>query len=310
MFLRVVADGWQEVQPTPARQNAFDTRHLEVRMFHVGHGECILIVFPNNQAWLVDAGKGTHPSPNKTLAENLVTYIQNRGLFLEAIMPSHPHSDHAGAFETILAIDSARLANPMTVYRSNGRGWFATDRKWIPRYNQAVAWWGDEVVLEDERLEEPIAPNIVAHLFAGSTGKKFYVSLFMQLRFHGARLLFTGDAYKSYERDLRDGFGTDFFQSDVLKVTHHGSEGGTDEGVLADIRPGIAIASTGSGSKHRLEAVTRRHITARGTRIFETHKDENGQVDARDLLIETDGLPINGGGILYRVERVPQEFAD
>lgn len=99
-------------------------------------------------------------------------------------------------------------------------------------------------------------------------------------------------------------------RSDVLKVTHHGSEGGTDEGVLADIRPGIAIASTGPGDGHRLEDVTRNHITARGTRIFETYKDENGQVDARDLLIETDGLPVNGGGILYRVRRVPQEFAD
>lgn len=308
MYLRAVADGSQEVQPTQARRNAFEARHLEVRMFHVGHGECILIVFPNNRAWLVDAGQGTHPGPNRTLANKLVVYFQSRGLFLEAILPSHPHSDHAGAFETILANPSPRLANPLTIYRSNGRGWFATDRKWIGRYDKAVESWGDEVVLEDERLEEPIAPSIVAHLFAGSQGKKFYVSLFMQLRFHGARLLFTGDAYHSYERDLRDGFGAEFFRSDVLKVTHHGSSDGTDVGVLADIRPAIAIASTGKGGGHRLENDTRHRITARGARIFETYKNENGQVNERDLLIETDGLPINGGGILYRVRRVPREF--
>ena len=122
MYLRVVADGSQEVQPTQARQNAFEARHLEVRMFHVGHGECILIVFPNNRAWLVDAGKGNHPTPSRTLAENVVKYIVDNGPFLEAIIPSHPHADHAGAFVTILADPSPRLANPLTIYRSRRSG--------------------------------------------------------------------------------------------------------------------------------------------------------------------------------------------
>lgn len=277
-------------------------------MFHVGHGECILIVFPNNRAWLVDAGSGTRQGSNETLAENIVTYIENSGLSLQAIIPSHPHSDHAMAFTTILADPSPQLDNPLTIYRSNDPGWFDPDRQWLPPYHLAVASWGDENVLEDERLREPIAPNIEAHLFAGSTGRRFYISIFMQLTFHGARILFTGDAYKPYERDLRDGFGTEFFRSDVLKVTHHGSEHGTDEGVLANIRPGIAIASTGHGERHRLEDVTRNHITARGTRVFETYRNQNGEVSEHDIVIETDGLPIDGGGILYRVRRFSPAF--
>lgn len=309
MYLRVVADGAQQVQPSAARQNAFAANHLEVRMFSVDHGECILIVFPGGRAWAVDAGNGTGAASNQRLADDLVAYIENRGLFLEAIMPSHAHSDHARAFEAILANNSPSLNNPMTLYRSNGRGWAATDRVWLVPFRQAVAWWGDEVILEDELLDEPIAPGILAHLFAGSTGRRFYISLFMQLRFHGARLLFTGDSYKRYERDLRDGFGTQFFRSDLLKITHHGSAGGTDAGVLADTRPGIAIASTGSDGGHRLEAVTRNRIAARGARVFETHRNGNGQVDPRDLVVETDGLPINGGGILYRVRRVAPAFA-
>ena len=102
-YYQVVADAARVVHPTQARLNSFDARHLEVRMFYVGHGECILIVFPNHRAWLVDAGSGTRQGSNETLAENLVTYIEDAGLSLQAVIPSHPHSDHAMAFTTILA---------------------------------------------------------------------------------------------------------------------------------------------------------------------------------------------------------------
>ena len=128
----------------------------------------------------------------------------------------------------------------------------------------------------------------------------------MQLRFHGARILFTGDSEKSYEVDLRDGFGAEFFRADVLKINHHGSEHATDEGVLRDIRPGIAIASTARGSGHRLENVTRKHIMAGGprVRIFETYRNQRQQVNEKDIILQTDGLPINGAGILYKVQQV------
>ena len=127
---------------------------------------------------------------------------------------------------------------------------------------------------------------------------------------HGFFLL--ENAYKSYERDLSDRFGTEFFSADVLKITHHGSEHGTDEGVLRDILPGIAIASTGRGGGHRLEDVTREHVKAGGprVRVFETFRDQKQQENERDIILTTDGLPINGAGILYRVRQVVPEFGD
>ncbi|GMR07217.1 MAG: hypothetical protein BMS9Abin26_0219 [Gammaproteobacteria bacterium] len=310
MYYQVLSDEARVVHPGTARKNAFDAHHLEVRMFHGGQGECILLVFPGNKCWLVDCGQGTGDRSNETLAANVVTYLENNGLHLDAIIPTHPHSDHAKAFTTILAAPSPNITKPLTIYRSNDPGWFDPDKKWLAPYRSAAAFWGVDNVLEDERIQESIAPGISAHLFAGSSGRRSYISVFLQLRFHGARILFTGDAYKSYERDLRDGFGTEFFGADVLKVTHHGSEHGTDEGVLRDTLPGIAIASTGYDGGHRLEDDTRDRIKAGGprVRVFETFRDQKQQENKRDIILTTDGQPINGAGILYRVRQVAPEF--
>ena len=303
MYYQVLPDEARVVHPSQARRNAFAAHHLEIRMFHVGHGECILVVFPNNNCWLVDCAKGTA----------MATYLRkNSGLYLDAIIPSHPHADHARGFKTILKDPLLNIANPITIYRSKDPGWSDRKKKWLIPYRRAVASWGAEYRLKDERLQEAIAPHISAQLFAGSVGRRFYISIFLQLRFYGARILFTGDSYKSYEKDLRDGFGAQYFRADVLKITHHGSEHGTDQGVLRDIRPGIAIASTGRGGGHRLENVTRNHIMAGGprVRVFETYRNQRQQVNERDIILQTDGLPINGAGILYRVQQVAPALRD
>lgn len=312
MYYQILPDEARVVHPSQARLNAFAARHLEIRMFHVGHGECILVVFPNDNCWLVDCGNGTRSGSNQALARNVVNYLVSNGLQLTAIIPTHPHSDHAMAFTTILNDPSPNIANRLTIYRSNDPGWFDRTRQWLPPYHRAVAAFGDEQVLEDERINQPIAQNIRAQLFAGSVGRRFYISIFMQLRFHDARILFTGDAYKPYEIDLRDGFGAQYFSADVLKITHHGSEDGTDEGVLRNIRPGIAIASTGRGAGHRLERITRANIR-RGhplVRVYETYRDQQQLVNEQDIILTTDGLPINGAGVLYRRQLVAPTFGD
>jgi competence protein ComEC len=306
MYYQVLPDEARVVHPSQARRDTLAINHLEIRMFHVGKGECILVVFPDNNCWLIECGNGTAKRSNEALAENIVTYLENNDLHLNAIIPTHPHSDHARAFTTLLEDPSPNISNPLPIYRSNDPGWDDPERKWLSPYRKAVASRGIQHKLNDERIQKTIAPELSAQLFAGGTGRRFYISLFLQLRFNGARLLFTGDAYKSYEKNLRDEFGTEFFRADVLKITHHGSEHGTDEEVLRDIRPGIAFASTGEDAGHRLEDITRNHISSGGprVRVFETYRDQKKQANERDIILQTDGLPFNGAGILYRVWQV------
>jgi competence protein ComEC len=273
-------------------------------MFSVGEGEAILLVFPGGRTWLIDGGSTNNPGPNQKLGHLLVAYLEGRGLSLEACVASHPHADHVGSLATILTSGSRALAPTVTVYR--GATAWTGNAKWLARYQQAIAALGqavEEVALSDAHREVVIADGTVAHLFAGS-GAGAYTSVFLQVRFHTARLLFTGDAHCDYELKLLQAFGGDDFRADMLKITHHGSSSGTCGRVLAAIRPALAIASTADEGGHRLEQDTLDRLIGqqRKRRVFETLVDG-------DIIVRTDGQPCRGG-VLYQVElKDPGEFA-
>lgn len=304
MFLKALEDRARDARPRANRRAAFEASHLEVRLFHVGHGEAILVIFGNNRAWLIDAGSNSERRC-KLLGERLIAYLDERDLTLEALVPSHPHRDHAGTFETILGSSSPRIASPLMIYRSADPSWHST-AGWRKRFRDAIEARqarGDqvvEIVLGNAHREVSIADRLEAHLFAGS-GEGPYTTLFVHLRFRDARLLFTGDALCGYEIELLDKFGPGDFRADMLKVTHHGSSSGTAQTVVEAVRPAIAIASTGDGAGHRLERDTLDRLGGRPLkgrpgprRIFETLVDG-------DIVVRTDGNPY-GGGILYQVE--------
>lgn len=206
MWIRALADEARATRPEAARQAAFAASSLEVRMFSVGEGEAILVIFPGARAWLVDGGTGNSAATNGRLGRILLGYLERRGLMLEACLASHPHVDHAGALATILSSGSPALAPTITVYRG-AVAWTGT-AGWLKRYQQAISQL-DPAVKEvpiDTHREVAIEDGVVAHLFAGSKDGP-YTSLFMQLRFRSARLLFTGDSHCAYERELLNAFG-------------------------------------------------------------------------------------------------------
>ncbi len=304
MFLKVLEDKATHVEPRKPRRTAFECSHLEVRMFNVGKGEAILLIFDDERAWLMDCGTNSRPRNNR-LGELMVEYLEEHDLMLNTIIPSHPHFDHAGAIETILGSSSAHIASPLSIYRSDVKEWRSTTG-WTSRYRDAVAARGDgvaETILKNAHREISIADGVDAHLFVGS-GEGPYTSLFVHVRYRDARLLFTGDAFRGYEIELLNAVGQEDFQSNVLKVTHHGSSSGTASEVIEKIRPGIAIASTGDDAGHRLEQDTLDRLGGRqGPRkVFETLVDG-------DIILRTDGRPF-GGGVLYQAEfESPGRFA-
>lgn len=305
MFLRVLADEARNARPNAKRKVEFEDSHLEVRMFNVGHGEAILLIFDNERAWLMDCGTNSKPR-NTLLGELIVDYLGERDLELVTIVHSHPHFDHAGAVETILSSTSSHIASPVSIYRSDINEWHSTSGS-RSRYRNAVTALGDGVIetaVRDAHREVSISDGVNAHLFVGS-GDGFYTSLFAHIRYRDAQLLFTGDAHCGYETELLNVFGEEDFRTNVLKVTHHGSSSGTAKRVLKKVRPGIAIASTGDEQGHRLEQDTLARLGGRPgpRRVFETVVDG-------DVILRTDGRPY-GGGVLYQVEfESPGRFAE
>lgn len=205
---------------------------------------------------------------------------------------------------TLLTSNSPALAATVTVYRGD-TAWNATST-WLTQYRNAISSLGprvEEVPLANAHREITVAPGVVAHLYAGS-GQGAYTSIFLQLRFHAARLLFTGDSKCQYEQTLLAAFGETDFRADMLKITHHGSSSGTAAPTLEALKPAFAIASTAPDDGHRLEQDTLERILAPGTtrQVFETLV--NG-----DIIVRTDGQPYNPG-TLYQIDfNSPGSFA-
>ena len=310
-FLRVLENRARNARPSTERRAAFAADHLEVRMFNVGRGEAILVVFPNNRAWLVDGGSTNSQNRSDLLADRLLGYLGQEGLTLDALVLSHGHIDHAGAASPLLERQPrpSVLASPLTIYRS-GDAWSPSpDGRpiWLKKLADAIDGAGqtvEVVALRDQHRAIPISDGVEAHLFAGSSDGP-YTSILVQLRYRQARLLFTGDTHCDYEMEVLDMIGQQHFRADVLKVTHHGSSSGTAATGISAIRPGIALASTADHGGHTLEADTLARLGGRpgpDRRIYETVVDG-------DIILRTDGGEYRGG-VLYQVEcERPGRFA-
>ncbi len=265
-------------------------------MFNVGEGECILVAFPNELAWIVDCGSGNfNNGDNKRLGTLLGGYLQGRGLKLQAMVPTHPHIDHAGAYRWLLEAGPPLAPK---VWQFQGTEAWDTGAKWMSELDDATAALRafEKVRLEDSHRVFEIDDDIVVHLFAGAHANDGYQSVWVQIRYHEARLLLTGDVECPYEKRLIDLFGEYDFGSEFLKITHHGSSSGTSKTFVKRVQPGLSTASTAMDDGHRLErdTLTRLGGLGRPRRVFETHVDG-------DIIVLTDGHSFDDG-ILYDVD--------
>lgn len=294
-FLSVSAGKTKDARPSSKRFADLKRSCLEVRMFNVGGGEAIFIVLPDKQTWLVDGGSTNSPARNEELGGKLASYLKSNKLKLTGLLPSHPHFDHVGAVAPLLRT-RPKFGKKLYYCRSEDATWHG--KQWLTDLDSeldALPIPVEKIVLRNAHREITLAQDVRAHLFAGS-GDQAYTSIFMQLRYRDARLLFTGDAHCPYENDLIDKFGGEDFHADVLKVTHHGSSSGTSKRLVSTARPGIAIASTAEDEGHQLEKDTLSRLRGSPGRqeILET-------LICGDIIVQTDGLP-QGDGTLYRID--------
>lgn len=302
MYFKVRRGRSDEAAPTQTRRNSLAASHLEVRMFNVGSGEAVLVVFPNDRVWIVDCGSGNHwRGDNRILGQGLAAYLASERLTLEAMIASHPHIDHGGAFRWLLD-DNPDLAPQVWFFRA-AENW--TEGQWKSALAARLANINvDPIVLIDShRVVELDQVDATAHLFAAH-GDDAYTSVWLHLRYRDTAIMFTGDVHCPYEKDILRMFGDYDFTSDVLKVTHHGSSSGTSTAFVSRVQHGMTIASSDDHSGHRLEADTLRRLGGMGQprRVFETGVDG-------DIIVRTDGNTF-GDGILYQVDfDTPGEFA-
>ena len=199
---------------------------LEAHFLDVGHGDCIIITC-DGEAMIIDGGI---PS----CSQQIYNYIKSLGISeLKYAVATHPDADHIGGLPAAFhAANVQTLLSPVDQHEDNR---FSTlletaQEKTVPL---VIPKAGEIFSLGNAQITV-ISPVIQ---FADTND----LSLVLRLDYGENSFLFTGDASTAVERDLIARKAD--IDTDVLKVSHHGSNSGTSSDFVAAVSPEYAVIS-------------------------------------------------------------------
>ena len=215
-----------------------------------------MISFPNGKLMLLDSG-GTIPRELQfhegeevfiedriSIGEAAVSpYLWQRGIKrLDFIAASHGHSDHTQGFEDIGK--SFEIGEAITGVIPTNDPQFEAFKKAASLNKAQVKSWkrGDTFEIDGVKIEvlAPFEDALKAEVSANNQ------SLIIRIQYGERSFLLTGDAEKEVEKRLS--LEAEIFQSDVLKVGHHGSRTSSTADFLAKIQPKFAVISVADPS--------------------------------------------------------------
>ncbi len=252
-----------------------DKPGLHIHVLDVGQGDSILLQFPNHQNCLIDAG-----DCNKYIdyGDRVVRpFLQREGIdHLDAVIISHPHSDHIGGMPSVLRhCNVKRLIRTGVHYDSpfcDAVDSLALARN-IPCRHIAA---GDTLFFDPNLLCLVLHPTPA---FIGNATDAPEIlnnaSIVMAFYYGDRAFLFTGDAEIAAEQQLLR--YDSLLKSDFLKIGHHGSITASSAPFIDRIAPRYAVVSVGAFNRFGLPSRKRMAmLDDKGIEVIRT--DINGAV--------------------------------
>lgn len=235
---------------------------LSVHFLDVGQGDATLLVCPNGNTMLIDAGSTSDGS--SVLTRNyLVSVIEPLGLNLNYLIVSHPDTDHYNWLPDVLdqiPIGAALYVGDVNDYADQT----------IFRWMQTVPTMSHLLRVND--VDASDAPNedidcgqaevwVLAAGIEAPNSRKNAMSIVLMVRYGDFETVLAGDATHATENSILARYPAEWLDVDVLKIGHHGSLATSTSKRWADtLRPKIAIASASYRSSHghpRQEVIAR-----------------------------------------------------
>ena len=297
----------------------FDENGLSVHFIDVGQGDSIAIRFPDNKTMLIDAGP-------KSSKENLVKYLKNNFFaedeyVFDYVLLTHSDEDHCGGMAYIcqnFVINTIYRPYMYCKYPKTSPTYDETEGNETNKnvcttavyYNTIKAFnseinkdggsakvvWTDvaKCNLDENKISgtgysidfyAPTKHYLTAS--AGTIANDF--SPIMVLNYNNKKIMFTGDASTTSEKEAMDSF--DLPDVDLLKVGHHGSRTSSGATFLNQIKPEVSVISVGKGNKynHPTNDCLNR-LNAVGSQVYRT--DNNGNIVANITSAATSELNI------------------
>lgn len=230
-------------------------KNLEIVFFNVGESDAILVKLPNKKQFLVDTGRNNPygTSAGKTI---ITEYLKATGKNnLEAIILTHPDSDHIGGCADVL-----NFAGKCPVYKNScvyDSSTYTNLEKYLAQNKIPT-----RTMPRNSTQELNFDPSVKIKLFAPGGKDNNSGSLVTYIEDGDFRALLMGDNEK---------FSTDFLGSKikkpitVLKLGHHGSKDSIDEKMIQALSPQNVVISVGKNNFNHpdfetLELLDKHHL--------------------------------------------------
>jgi len=248
------------------------SRDLRVTFLDVGHGDSVFLEFPGGGNMLIDGGSGGQEGWDAG-RDVVLPFLRYKGIqVLDAVVLTHPDSDHAGGLISVMGgmpvryIFDGGAGSGSSVYRSFDN---------IVSGNRAVKFLlkrGDSITgIRDISIFclNP-APGLAQEENIPVNDK----SVVLKVAFRGTSAMFCGDAVGGPLSEIAAAYPAQI-KSSLLMMPHHGGEieGGWEPFVCA-AGPAIAVISQG-GTQKEIERSSRlqEELGARGIEAYRTNSD-------------------------------------
>ena len=255
-----------------------DNDNLKIYFVDVGQADCILINVEGEYA-LIDAG-------NNEDGDKIVKYFNELGIKeFKYVFGTHAHEDHIGGMDNIIRE-------------------FKVKKFYMPDVITTTKTFEDILNALDKKNIAFLTPSIGSVFKIGSAKLKvLYIgnnkeeinenSMILRLTYKNTSYLFTGDAPYYTEDTLLD----KDIESDVLKVSHHGSTYASSYEFIGKVKPKYAIIQVGKNNDYSLpKEKTLNKLKNVNATIYRT--DLNGTIivksDGDNIEIETVKTDTNG----------------
>jgi competence protein ComEC len=205
----------------------------EIIFFDVGQGDAILIQ-QNDFQILVDGG------PDDSIVYHLAKKMPEGDKTIEIVVLTHPHEDHLRGLMNVLdEFNVEKIFLNKIEYENRGYHYL------LEKYEDIIV-----SVVEGDTFQYADITGTVIYPPEDKTSQSRNIndeSVVILVEVLDYRVLLMGDAEVAVERDLlkTHNLGNIY----VLKAGHHCSKTATSEMFLREIKPHIAICSSGEGNK-------------------------------------------------------------
>lgn len=223
-----------------------------VHFINVGQGDSILIKYKDIEI-LIDCGK-------TTMGYKVKEYLEENGVDeLEYLLITHPDEDHmGGCYDILRDIPTKRV---ITNGQERDNVFFKDVIDLIDTEQLTTAFEGETINL---------GPAVIKTIQTSTSSEDYNQnSIVTKLVLKETSILFTGDC----DKECEDLLLTKDIESDILKVSHHGSKFGTEIDFLEKVNPEIGIILVGTNNYGHPTDETLDRLSQESVTIYRTDID-------------------------------------